>query len=73
MFLIDDTKDADTDEFAKQTKAPSLSSLKAKFDTGLTQKEKEDTLKHYGVEKLADLTDDQKTELENALIKKIKK
>ena len=73
MFLIDDTKDADTDEFAKQTKAPSLSSLKAKFDTGLTQKEKEDTLKHYGVEKLADLTDEQKTELENALIKKIKK
>lgn len=75
MFLIDDTKDADTDEFAKQTKskAPSLSSLKAKFDTALTEEEKEQTLKHYKVEKLADLNDDQKIELENALVKKLKK
>ena len=72
MFLIDDTKDADTDEFQKQTqeKAPSLSSLKANFDTKLTVKEKEDTLKHYKVENLKDLTDEQKIELSNALAKK---
>lgn len=72
MFLIDDTKDADTDEFQKQTqeKAPSLSSLKAMFDTKLTVKEKEDTLKHYKVENLKDLTDEQKIELSNALAKK---
>ena len=72
MFLIDDTKDADTDEYQKQTKqeVPSLSSLKAMFDTKLTVKEKEDTLKHYKVENLKDLTDEQKIELSNALAKK---
>ena len=72
MFLIDDTKDADTDEFHKQTKqeVPSLSSLQANFDTKLTVKEKEDTLKHYKVENLKDLTDEQKIELSNALVKK---
>ena len=56
-----------------QKKAPSLSSLKAMFDTTLTVKEKEDTLKHYGVEDLKDLTDDQKKELSNALAKKAQK
>ena len=72
MFLIDDTKDADTDEYQKQTKqeVPSMSSLKAMFDTKLTAKEKEDTLKHYKVESLKDLTDEQKIELSNALTKK---
>ena len=72
MFLIDDTKDADTDEYQKQTKqeVPSMSSLKAMFDTKLTNKEKEDTLKHYKVENLKDLTDEQKIELSNALAKK---
>ena len=72
MFLIDDTKDADTDEYHKQTKeeVPSLSSLKALFDTSLTQKEKDATLKHYKVENLKDLTDEQKIELSTALAKK---
>ena len=72
MFLIDDTKDADTDEYQKQTKqeVPSMSSLKAMFDTKLTNKEKEDTLKHYKVENLKDLTDEQKIELSSALAKK---
>ena len=75
MFLIDDTKDADTDEFHKQTneKAPSLSSLKAMFDTTLTNKEKEDTLAHYEVKELKELTDEQKIELSNALVKKANK
>jgi hypothetical protein len=49
---------------------PSLSSLKAMFDTKLTVKEKEDTLKHYKVENLKDLTGEQKIELSNALAKK---
>ena len=76
IFLIDDTKDADTDEYHEQThkeKAPSLSSLKAMFDTTLTNKEKEDTLKHYEVENLKDLTEEQKIELSTALTKKAQK
>ena len=76
MFLIDDTKDADTDEYHKQTnqekKAPSLSSLKAMFDTCLTVKEKEETLNHYKVEDIKDLSDKQKIELSDALTKKLK-
>lgn len=57
----------------KDTKAPSLSSLKAMFDTCLTVKEKEDTLKHYEVKELKELTDEQKIELSNALVKKANK
>lgn len=72
ILLLDDTKDADTDEYHKQTseKVPSLSSLKGLFDTNLTQKEKEDTLKHYGVSELKELSDEQKIELATALAKK---
>ncbi len=75
ILLLDDTKDADTEEYHKQTneKAPSLSSLKGLFDTNLTQKEKEDTLKHYGVSELKELTDEQKIELGTALAKKAHK
>lgn len=75
MFLIDDTKDADTDEYHKQTKERVLDlvSLKAMFDTALTVKEKEDTLKHYGVSEVKELTDEQKIELSNALVKKAQK
>ena len=75
VFLIDDTKDADTDEHHIQTqeKAPSLSSLKAMFDTTLTVKEKEDTLKHYGVKDIKELSDEQRIELSNALAKKAQK
>ena len=75
IFLIDDTKDPDTDEYHEQTKekAPSLSSLKAMFDTTLTNKEKEDTLKHYGVKELKELSDEQKIELSNGLAKKAQK
>jgi len=57
----------------KNEKAPSLSSLKAMFDTTLTNKEKEDTLKHYEVKDLKELTDEQKIELSNALVKKANK
>lgn len=57
----------------KNEKAPSLSSLKAMFDTTLTNKEKEDTLKHYEVKELKELTDEQKIELSNALVKKANK
>ncbi len=60
-------------ENQKPKKAPSLSSLKAMFDTTLTVKEKADTLKHYEVEDLKDLTDEQKIELSNALSKKAQK
>lgn len=54
----------------KIDEVPSLSSLKALFDTSLTQKEKDATLKHYKVENLKDLTDEQKIELSTALAKK---
>lgn len=57
-------------ENQKEKKVPSLSSLKALFDTSLTQKEKDATLKHYKVENLKDLTDEQKIELSTALAKK---
>jgi len=76
MFLIDDTKDADTDEYQKQTreKAPSLATLKAKIKTAkLTDEEIENTLKHYKVENLKDLTDEQKIELDNGLTVRIQK
>ena len=76
MFLIDDTKDADTDEYQKQTqeKAPSLATLKAKIKTAkLTDEEIENTLKHYKVDNLKDLTDEQKIELENGLTTRIQK
>lgn len=72
IFLIDDTKDADTDEYHKQTKerVPDLSSLKGLFETTLTQKEKEDTLKFYEVKELKELSDEQKIELADLLAKK---
>ena len=75
IFLIDDTKDADTDEYHKQTteRVPDLSSLKGLFDTTLTNKEKEDTLKFYEVKELKDLSDEQKIELANLLAKKARK
>ena len=75
IFLIDDTKDADTDEYHKQTteRVPDLSSLKGLFDTTLTNKEKEDTLKFYEVKELKDLSDEQKIELANLLAKKAHK
>ena len=60
-------------ENQKKGKAPDLVSLKAMFDTALTVKEKEDTLKHYGVSEVKDLTDEQKIELSNALVKKAQK
>lgn len=60
-------------ENQKKKDAPSLSSLKAMFDTTLTVKEKEDTLKHYGVKELKELSDEQKIELSNGLAKKAQK
>jgi len=56
-----------------QKSKPSLSSLKAMFDTTLTVKQKEETLKHYGVKELKDLSDDQMKELSDALAKKAQK
>lgn len=76
MFLIDDTKDADTDEYQKQTKekAPALSTLKAKIKTAkLTEEEVYDTLEHYGVKQLNELNDEQKIEFDNALTLRLKK
>ena len=60
-------------ENQKKGKTPDLVSLKAMFDTALTVKEKEDTLKHYGVSEVKELTDEQKIELSNALVKKAQK
>ncbi len=56
----------------KQTteRVPDLSSLKGLFDTTLTNKEKEDTLKHYEVSELKELSDEQKIELADLLAKK---
>lgn len=72
MLLVDDTKDADTDEYHEQTseRVPAMSELKGLFDTSLTAKEKKDTLEHYGVSELKDLSDDQKIQLATALAKK---
>lgn len=58
----------------QKTKAPSLATLKAKIKTAqLTDEEIENTLKHYKVDNLKDLTDDQKIELENGLTTRIQK
>ena len=76
MFLIDDTKDADTDEYHKQTnqeKVPNLAVLKAKIKAAkLTDEELEKALTHHKVKDIKDLNDNQKIELELALTKKIK-
>ena len=76
MFLIDDTKDADTDEFHEQTnKAPSLSTLKSKLK--MCELDTDDllqqTLKPYKVKELKDLNDEQKRHLDSALTSRLKK
>lgn len=72
MVATGDEVEKDSPSFKTKTnkEVPSLSSLKALFDTSLTQKEKDATLKHYKVENLKDLTDAQKIELSTALAKK---
>jgi len=67
IFLIDDTKDADTDEFHEQThKRPSDSTLKAKIKLAEIKDENR-LLKEYGVEKLSDLSDEAANKLEDLL------
>ena len=67
IFLIDDTKDADTDEYHEQThKRPADSALKAKIKLAEI-KDEERLLKEYGVEKLSDLTDEAANKLEDLL------
>jgi len=76
LFNIDDTKDADTDEFHEQTnKAPSLSTLKSKLK--MCELDTDDllqqTLKPYKVKELKDLNDEQKRHLDSALTSRLKK
>jgi hypothetical protein len=75
LFLIDGEKDADSNEYQKKIKGriPSVSTIQAKIKTsGLTDEEVEETLKHYRVKDLKDLTGEQKIELDTALTKRIK-
>ena len=75
LFLIDDTKDADTDEHAKQTgKEKKTEPKKAtanqiKLVKGLV-KDIDAMLTYYGVEKIEDLTIEQASEVITKLNKK---
>ena len=75
LFLIDDTKDADTDEHAKQTgKEKKAEPKKAtanqiKLVKGLV-KDIDAMLTYYGVEKIEDLTIEQASEVITKLNKK---
>ena len=75
LFLIDDTKDADTDEHAKQTgKEKKAEPKKAtanqiKLVKGLVQ-DIDAMLTYYGVEKIEDLTIEQASEVITKLNKK---
>ena len=73
IFLIDDTKDADTDEYHEQThKRPAESTLKAKIKMAGLEDDTEKVLDKYNVKKLKDLTDEQANELEDLLDTQIK-
>lgn len=76
LFLIGHSKDADSNEYQKQTlgNIPDVETLQANITTaGLTEKEVMDTLKHYKAEALEDLTGAQKIEFNTALKQRIKK
>lgn len=74
LFLIDDTKDADTDQYQAQT--TKIGAIKAKALWALLDEANvnvERLLKNYGVADLADLTEDQHREIVTAANKVIKK
>lgn len=74
MFLIDDTKDADTDEYQKQTKpsVPTMATINAQIKTlKLTEDNINEIKSKYQVEDLKDMTDDQKIELGQYLGQKL--
>ena len=74
MFLIDDTKDADTDEFHKQTKpsVPTMSTINAQIKTlKLTEENIEEIKSKYQVKELKEMTDEQKIELGQFLGQKL--
>lgn len=74
IFLIDDTKDADTDEYHEQTKpsVPDMATINAQIKTlKLTDENIKSIKERYEVEDLKDLTDDQKIELGQYLGQKL--
>ena len=74
MFLIDDTKDADTDEFHKQTKpsVPTMSTINAQIKTlKLTDENIDEIKSKYKVKELKEMTDEQKIELGQFLGQKL--
>ena len=74
LFLIDDTKDADTDQYQAQT--TKIGAIKAKALRALLDEVNvnvEQLSKNYGVADLADLTEDQHREIVTAANKVIKK
>ena len=74
LFLIDDTKDADTDQYQaateriSQTKAKALEAMLSEANVNITQ-----LLKQYGVGDLASLTEEQHREIVTAVNKVLKK
>lgn len=74
MFLIDDTKDADTDEYHEQTKpsVPTMATINAQIKTlKLTEDNINEIKSKYQVKDLKDMTDDQKIELGQYLGQKL--
>ena len=73
LFLIDDTKDADTDEYVKQTQIQERSNdkisdthVKALLAKYPTSKQINNILEHFGIKKLEDMTYAQLAELNNS-------
>lgn len=77
LFAIDNTKDADTDEYQQKTakskpQAPSVNVLKAQIKTAGLEEHLSDILAEYNVAELKDLTEEQRMEFGNRLAITIK-
>lgn len=58
LFLIDDTKDADTDEFTKKTKMVNKTQIKL-LEELANDDQKKVILEHYGIKDYSELTEQQ--------------
>ena len=66
LFLIDDTKDADTNELAKETEEPKASDKQVQLIASIS-KDINSILDYYNVEQLSDLTKAQASDVIKAL------